>query len=106
MVDVLYNIQYLLTITSVYQDFDLDRHQENSEDLLQRAQTYYMMGATYLGDEIVKEIANSSVRLFYRNNTDSTTKKSADNNLQYSLQMMQQFSPKLFEQYSRALQGE
>ena len=106
MVDVLYNIQYLLTITSVYQDFDLGRHQENSEALLQRAQTYYMMGATYLGDEIVKEIANSSVRLFYRNNTDSIIKESADNNLQYSLQMMQQFSPQLFEQYSRALQGE
>ena len=106
LIDVFYNIQSLLTITSVYQDFDLDKYQSNSEELLERAQAYYMIGATQLGDEIVKEIANSSVRVFYRNSTDSIMKGNADSQLQQTLHMMQQFSPKLFEQYSRALQGE
>lgn len=106
MIDVLYNIQYLLTIASVYQDFDLDRHQALTDDLLHRAESYYMIGATYLGDEIAKEVANNSIRNYFRYENDSVQKSIIDDNLQYSLQIMQQFSPKLFEQYNRAMQGE
>ncbi len=106
MIDVLYNVQYLLTLNSVYQDFDKDKHQALTEELLNRAQSYYMIGATYLGDEITKEVANSSIRTYFRYSDDSVQQAIVDDNLQNSLQMMQQFSPKLFEQYNRAMQAE
>ena len=106
MIDVLYNIQSLMTLNSVYIEYDKDKYQENTEELLDRAQSYYMIGARYIGDEIVKEVASSSIRGYFRHEGDSVEQANVDNNLQNSLHIMKQHSPQLFEQFNKAMQGE
>ena len=106
MIDVLYNIQSLLTLNAVYLEYDNEKYLENSEELLNRAQSYYMIGAKYIGDEIVKEVASSSIRGYLRHEGDSVQQANADDNLQISLQIMQQYSPQLFEQFNKAIQGQ
>ncbi len=106
MIDVLHNIQSVLTLASICQDYDIEKYYTLTEDLTQRAQSYYMIGATYIGDEITKEIANNSIRGYFRNEDDTIRQSKSDSDLQNSLQLMQQFSPQLFEQYNKALKGE
>ena len=101
--DIYYNVHSQLLISSVYQEYDKEKHQSYTDDLLQRAETYYLVGASYIGDEILKEVANNSIRGFYRSGDDSTLQALESENIQRTMHIMQQFSPKLFEQFNQAL---
>ena len=101
MIDIYYNVNSLLLITSVYQEFDKGKYQTYTDDLLQRAQTYYMQGAGYVGDVILKEVTDGSIRGFYRFESDTTRQNSEEEIMQKTLKLMQQFSPRLLEQYNR-----
>lgn len=106
MYDIYYNVHSMLLIASVYQEYDQDKYQIYAEDLLHRAQSYYLVGASFVGDEILKEVANNAIRSYYRNADDSTLQAFETENIQKTMQLMQQFSPKLFEQFNQALEQE
>ena len=104
IIDIYSNVSQQLLITSVYHEYDFEKYQTRVDDLLQRAQEYYAKGFGYLGDTILKEVTDNSIRgYFYSedNPEDSTQKNLNQAILQKSLHMMQQLSPKLFEQYNR-----
>ncbi len=70
------------------------------DDMLQRAQTFYTLGVPYIGDTILKEITDGSVRGFYSTPAEDTLTRSTEEEImQKALGMMQQFSPRLLEQY-------
>lgn len=100
--DVVYNnINPLLLITTIYQQYDKEKYKVMVDDLLQRAQFFYTQGISYVGDVILKEITDSSVRGFYSLPAEDTlARASEEETMQKALQMMQQFSPRLLEQYS------
>lgn len=52
-----------------------------------------------MGDSIVQEITNVSIRGFYGSGSDSISQKMNEQNVQKALELMQQFNPKLLEQY-------
>ncbi len=99
--DVIYNnLNPMLLITSIYQQYDKEKYGVLTDDLLQRAQFFYTQGLTYAGDIILKEITDGSVRGYYTTPTgDSLTRTSEEETMQKALHMMQQFSPRLLEQY-------
>lgn len=106
MYDIYYNIHSMLLISTIYQDYDADKYQTITNDLLQRSEVYYLMGAGTLGDEILKDVANNSIRSLYSSAEDSTQEEAAKESLQHTMQIMQQYSPRLFEQFSKAMQAE
>lgn len=99
--DIVYNnINPMLLISSIYQQYDQEKYQLMTDDLLQHAQLYYMQGVNYVGDLILKEITDGSVRSYYGTAQDDTiTRAAAEKTMQKTLGMMQQFSPRLLEQY-------
>jgi tetratricopeptide (TPR) repeat protein len=101
MVDIYYNVNSLLLITSVCQEYDKEKYKTYTNDLLQRAQSYYMQGAGYVGDVILKEITDSSIRGYYRSVNDTVLQASEEATMQQALKLMQQFSPRLLEQYNK-----
>ena len=65
MADVIYNnINPMLLITSTYQQFNKE-NEVMTNDLLERALSFYQTGVPYLGDIILKEITDNSVRGYY-----------------------------------------
>ena len=102
--DVVYNnINPMLLITTIYQQYDKERYQVMTDDLLQRAQFFYTQGISYVGDVILREITDTSVRGFYSiSPEDTVTRASEEETMQKALHMMQQFSPRLLEQYSKS----
>ena len=100
--DVVYNnINPSLLITSIYQQYDKERYKVMADDLLQRAQFFYSQGISYVGDIILREITDTSVRGYYSISPEDTlARASEEETMQKALQMMQQFSPRLLEQYS------
>ena len=99
--DIVYNnINPMLLINSIYQQYDQEKYQLMTDDLLQHAQLYYMQGVNYVGDLILKEITDGSVRSYYATSQEDTiTRAAAEETMQKALGMMQQFSPRLLEQY-------
>jgi hypothetical protein len=71
------------------------------DDLLKRAQFYYGTGVYPLGDDILKELTNSSLRSYYGSSNDTVSRHVAEQTMQKTLKMMQQYNPKLFEQYGK-----
>ena len=95
------NINPSLLITSIYQQYDKERYKVMADDLLQRAQFFYSQGISYVGDIILREITDTSVRGYYSISPEDTlARASEEETMQKALQMMQQFSPRLLEQYS------
>ena len=101
MVDIYYNVNSLLLIASVYQELDAQKYKTYTDDLLQRAQTYYMQGAGYVGDVILKDLTDNSIRGYYRSENDTAQRASEEATMQQALKLMQQFSPRLLEQYNK-----
>jgi tetratricopeptide (TPR) repeat protein len=94
------NINPMLLITSIYQQYDKGKYKILVDDLLQRAQTFYTQGAPYFGDALLKEITDGSVRGYYSTSADDTLHRATEEEtMQKALNMMQQFSPRLLEQY-------
>ena len=76
-----------------------------TDDLMQRAQFFYMQGVSYVGDVILKEITDGSVRNYYATpQEDTLSRATAEETMQKALNMMQQFSPRLLEQYKTTTQ--
>jgi tetratricopeptide (TPR) repeat protein len=93
------NLDPLLLISNIYQQYNKEKYQPLVDDLLERAQFYYIRGITPLGDSIVQELTNVSIRGFYGSGSDSISQKMNEQNVQKALELMQQFNPKLLEQY-------
>ena len=102
MIDIYYNVGSLLAIASVYKDVDKAKYQKYVDDLLQRAQNYYAQGLTYVGDIILKDITDKSIRGYYLAENDTVQQASEEANMQKTMKLMQQFSPRLLEQYNKA----
>lgn len=104
--DVIYNnITPMMLITSIYQQHNKERYKIVIDDLLQRAQTFYTMGISYVGDTLLKEITDGSVRGYYSIPADDTLQRAAEEEtMQKALNMMQRFSPRLLEQYQQQAQ--
>ena len=102
--DVLYkNINPMLLIKSIYQQYDKEKYRILVDDLLQRAQTFYTLGVPYVGDTLLKEITDGSVRGYYSSSSDDTLHRTTEEEMmQKAFNMMQQFSPRLLEQYQSA----
>ncbi|MDR1743463.1 MAG: DUF2723 domain-containing protein [Dysgonamonadaceae bacterium] len=99
---VVENINPLLLIASVYHEYAPAKYQPLADDLLLRAQIFYMQGLSTIGDIILKEVTDGSIRAYHRavEGQDSVAQKSEETMMQHTLQMMNQFSPKLLEQYN------
>lgn len=106
LMDIIYNnINPLLLIASVYQQYDNEKYEVSVDDLLHRAQFYYMNGVAYVGDTIMKELADNSIRGYYLSPEEDTLKRAMEEQtIQKTMQMMQQFSPRLLEQYGNPQQ--
>jgi hypothetical protein len=102
--DVIYNnINPMMLITSIYQQYNKEKYAILVDDLLQRAQAFYMLGVSYPGDTLLKEITDSSIRGYYSTAADDTLHRATEEEtMQKALKMMQQFSPRLLEQYQPA----
>jgi Protein of unknown function (DUF2723). len=102
LTEVIYNnIHPMLLITSIYQQYNKEKYQVMVDDLLQRAQYFYTQGISYAGDVILKDITDGSVRGFYSTSPEDTlTQATEEETMQKALRMMQQFSPRLLEQYN------
>ncbi|MEA4918474.1 protein O-mannosyl-transferase family [Proteiniphilum sp.] len=95
------NITHQLLITSIYQQYNKEEYSLLIDDLLQRAQTFYMRGVPYAGDILLKEIANGSLEGYYSTSTgDTLQQRMEEQTMQKAFSMMHQFNPKLLEQYS------
>lgn len=98
------NLEPLLLLAGIYQEFDHTKYNAQVDNLLQRAQTYYTQGLATMGDDILQELTNSSIRSFYQPGTDTTSRSIAEQTMQKTLKLMQQYNPKLLEQYSTTKQ--
>ncbi|MDD4777456.1 MAG: DUF2723 domain-containing protein [Fermentimonas sp.] len=102
MTDIIYNnISPLMLIKNIYQQYDNDKYLLLTDDLLQRAQAFYMKGIPYVGDTILREITDSAVRGYYSTPADDTIRQTEEEEImQKAMGMMKQFNPRLLEQYS------
>ncbi len=102
MTDVIYNnINPLMFITRVYQQHDKEKYIVITDELLQHAYRFYTTGVPYLGDLVLKEVTDGSVQGYYSTQpNDSIGRATEEAIMQKTLGMMQQFSPRLLEQYS------
>jgi tetratricopeptide (TPR) repeat protein len=95
------NLDPLLMIADIYQVYDQQKYNMLVDDLLKRAQFYYGTGVYPLGDDILKELTNSSLRSYYVTSNDTVSRQIAEQTMQKTLKLMQQYNPKLFEQYGK-----
>ncbi len=104
MIDIYANINQMLLTTSVYQQYDRDKYNKNVDELMNYAQSSYNNGVIYIGDLILKEITDGSIRGFYMAGEDTTHQTLEESTMKRTLQMMQQYSPRLLEQYNNPQQ--
>ncbi|HLW08770.1 MAG TPA: hypothetical protein VKX35_00100, partial [Fermentimonas sp.] len=99
--DIIYNnINPLLLIKSIYQQYDYDKYLLMSDEMLQLAQSFYLKGISYIGDTILREVTDSSVRGYYSATAeDSVMQANEEQIMQKAMGMMQHYNPKLMEQY-------
>lgn len=100
------NLRPLLLMAGIYQEFDKQAYTPLVDELLKRAQFYYTQGLPFLGDTILQELTDTSLRAYYNEANDTLTHSISEKTLQQSLKMMQQYSPKLLEEYSKGMQEE
>ncbi|MDD4009916.1 MAG: DUF2723 domain-containing protein, partial [Fermentimonas sp.] len=101
MADIVYNnISPQMLTRNIYQEYDHDKYLLMTDNLLQRAQVFYMKRTPYLGDTILREITDSSVQGYYSTPAEDTIRQAKEEEImQKALGMMQQFNPALLEQY-------
>ena len=98
------NMDPLLMLANIYQEYDKEKYRTLVDDLLKRAQFYYTQGISPIGDSILQELTNGSIRGYYQSESDTTLQSVSEATMQKTLKMMQQYSPKLLEQYSKQQQ--
>ena len=80
--------------------YDYDNYLVMTNDLLQLAQSFYMIGIPYVGDTILKDVTDNSVRGYYGATEQDTVLQSNEYQImQEAMGIMQQFNPQLLEQY-------
>lgn len=101
MTDIIYNnISPLMLLKNIFQQYDKEKYLLISDDLMKRAQVFYMKNIPYLGDTILKEITDSAVRGYYTSSDDDTIRKSDEKEvMEKAMGLMKQFNPGLLEQY-------
>lgn len=100
---ILNNINPMMVVTGIYQQYDKEKYKVLVDDLLQRAQAFYMLGVPYIGDTLLKEITDGSIRSYYSTAADDTVQRNREEEtMQKALGIMQHFSPRLLEQYQSA----
>ena len=106
MTDIIYNnISPLMLIKNIYQQYDKEKYLLLTDDLLQRAQAFYMKGIPYVGDTVLREITDSAVRGYYSTPANDTIRQAEEEEImQKAMGMMKQFNPRLLEQYSSTAQ--
>lgn len=98
-----YNINPLLLTKSIYRQYEWDKYETLTEDLLLYAQSFYSKGIGYLGDTILREIAESSLRGYCSAHDEDTLRRSTEENYMYrAFALMERFNPALLDQYSEA----
>ncbi len=106
MSDIVYsNVNPLLLIKSIYQVYDHDKYLEMTSSLLELSQSFYMIGVSYIGDIILRDVTDSSVRGYYSApELDTALQSSEYQIMQEAMGMMNKFNPRLLEQYGVAPQ--
>ena len=99
--DIIYNnVNPLLLIKSIYQMYDYDNYLVMTDDLLDLAQSFYMIGIPYVGDTILRDVTDSSVRGYYTAPEQDTVLQTNEYEImQEAMGLMKQFNPRLLEQY-------
>jgi tetratricopeptide (TPR) repeat protein len=93
------NINPLLFTTSIYQQFDIERYQILVDDLLERAQTFYLLGVPFVGDTILRELTQGAISGFHFAAGDPERQAVEEEVMDRTLRMMQHFSPRLLEHF-------
>jgi AcrR family transcriptional regulator len=106
LTDIIYNnVSPLMLVKNIYQQYDKEKYKLLTDDLLQRAQVYYMKGIPYVGDTILREITDSAVKGYYSVPSDDTIRRAEEEEImQKAMGVMKQFNPRLLEQYSSSTQ--
>lgn len=110
MTDIVYNnVRPLTLLATIYQEFNQTKFVALRDQLLERAQMYYSIGLKTPADMIVREITDNAIRAYYSapsvavtdSITDTTKSGSmAEQTMDMTVRLMQQYSPDLFKQYS------
>ncbi len=100
------NLRPMLIIAGVYQEFDKAKYEPFTDNLFKRAQFYYSLGLPYLGDPILQGITDASIQSYYNENVDTFTRSLSEKTLHKSLKMMEQYNPRMLEEYSKGAQQE
>ena len=80
--------------------YDYDKYLVMTNDLLQLAQSFYMIGIPYVGDTILRDVTDSSVRGYYSAPEHDTVLQSNEYDImQEAMGLMKHFNPGLLEQY-------
>ncbi|MDR0421666.1 MAG: DUF2723 domain-containing protein [Proteiniphilum sp.] len=99
------NLNHLMFVSGIYQQYDGKKYAVTVDDLLQRAQAFYQMGVSYAGDTLLKEVTDGAIRGYYSTPGDDTLRRAVEEEtMQKTLGMMRQFSPRMLEQYQSAAQ--
>jgi hypothetical protein len=80
--------------------YDYDNYLVMTDDLLDLAQSFYMIGIPYVGDTILRDVTDSSVRGYYTAPEQDTVLQTNEYEImQEAMGLMKQFNPRLLEQY-------
>ncbi len=94
------NISPLVLISNIYQQHDNEKYGVMVDELLEWAQTFYVKGAPFFGDALLKEVTNGAIQNYYTaDKSDTLLRATEEKTMQKALAMMQQFSPRLLQQY-------
>lgn len=100
-VDMRSNFDNLLRIALVYQQHgDMVRYKAMVEQLQGYAQLYFTNRVSTLGNYALKNLTDTSIRGYYAAEKGSDNQKMEEELAQTSMKLMQQFSPKLLEEYT------
>ncbi|MDR0332534.1 MAG: DUF2723 domain-containing protein [Dysgonamonadaceae bacterium] len=95
------NINPMLLTASIYQQFDSQQYLLMVENLLERAETFYLMGIPFVGDTILRGLTDGAIRGFHfaMREENAENQSIEEDVMDKTLRMMQQFSPRLLQQY-------
>lgn len=103
MPDINENLYIKMQIALMYQAYEHEKYQPMTDDLLQRVEFYFRNGLAPLGNSLLKGITDNTIRGFQiaANKDDSMGQLQEEGVMQQAIKLMQQYSPRLLEQYNR-----
>ncbi len=98
---IYYNINPIILIVRIYQKYDKEKYFTLMDEMLQLADTFYSISNPYLGDLVLKEVTDSSILGYHSTSKEDSLHRANEETIMHrALGMMQQYSPRLLEQYS------